>query len=163
MAAITVMYSLIEKRGKVDGHKNFDGFAEGDTSLPDHFVVAKLVKKKKEGKMEKLRNKKSIKKVGYNINPTTPLESLLARSAFNIFKLLYCVATGVDFTYIHCEKGRFPFSFFFHLLQPHEYLQDRLCYSNLAFSFVAVNVVFFRGAKKKKKQTNPLLYFHKLY
>lgn len=48
MAAITVMSSHIE--GRVDGHKNFDSFAEGDTSFPDHFVAAKFAKKKKEGK-----------------------------------------------------------------------------------------------------------------
>lgn len=115
-----------------------------------------------KGKKGKPRRKK---KVGYNINPTTPLESLLARSAFNIFKLLYCVATGVILLNIPCEKGRFSFFLFpffllvfFYLLQSHEYLQDRLCYSNLALSFVAVNVVFFRGEKKKKKkETNPLL------
>jgi len=29
-----------------DGHKNFDGSAEGDAPLPDHFVAAKLVKGK---------------------------------------------------------------------------------------------------------------------
>jgi len=46
-------YSYVfPRRGRVDGHKNFDGYAEGDTSLPDHFVVAKLAKEKKEGKRE---------------------------------------------------------------------------------------------------------------
>lgn len=46
-AAITVMSYHVG--GRVDGHKNFDGYAEGDTSLPDHFVAAKLVKEKKKG------------------------------------------------------------------------------------------------------------------
>jgi hypothetical protein len=89
MAAITVMPPLLHK-GRVDGHKNFDGSGEGDTSLPDHFVTAKLVKERK-GERETEEKEESIR---YNINPATPLESLLARSAFNIFKLLYCVATA---------------------------------------------------------------------
>lgn len=42
-------YSYVLSRrgaGDDDGHKNFDGSAEGDASLPDHFVAAKLVKGK---------------------------------------------------------------------------------------------------------------------
>lgn len=51
IAAITVMSSraVRGRRRRVDGHKNFDGPTEGDTSLPDHFVAAKLVKENKEG------------------------------------------------------------------------------------------------------------------
>lgn len=49
MPAITVMPPPPHK-GRVDGHKNFDGSGEGDTSLPDHFVAAKLVKERKREK-----------------------------------------------------------------------------------------------------------------
>lgn len=58
MAAITVMSSRArEWMGRVGGHKNFDGYAEGDTSLPDHFVAAKLVKEKNEGKERETEEK----------------------------------------------------------------------------------------------------------
>lgn len=51
MAAITQLCRPARK-GWVGGHKNFDGYAEGDTSLPDHFVAEKLAKENKEGKRE---------------------------------------------------------------------------------------------------------------
>lgn len=114
MAAITVMPPPLHK-GWVDGHKNFDGSGEGDTSLPDHFVAAKLVKERKRER-ETEEKEESIR---YNINPTTPLESLLGRSAFNIFKLLYCVATArggfysIYIIYSVKKAGFLSFLFFF--------------------------------------------------
>lgn len=49
MPTITVMPPPPYK-GRVDGHKNFDGSGEGDISPPDHFVAAKLVKERKREK-----------------------------------------------------------------------------------------------------------------
>lgn len=116
-----------------------------------------------KGKKGKPRRKK---KVGYNINPTTPLESLLARSAFNIFKLLYCVATGVDFTQYTLWKGQvffLPFFLFFFLSSTVSWIFTRQTLLFQSRAFVCRSyVVFFRGEKRKKKKKQTLCYFHKL-
>lgn len=91
------------------------------------------------------------------------MESLLARSAFNIFKLLYCVATGVDFTQYTLWKGQvffLVFFFIFHSLMNIYKTDFAIPISRFRLSHLML--YFSEGRKERKKKKQTLCYFHKL-